>query len=401
VKGFFEASEVREKDPRPMLLPQCGACKLLKQCRSPLMEVSGEGAMGILVVGEAPGQHEDEQGVQFVGESGQVLRSALSHAGVDLDRDCWKTNALVCRPPKNRKPTQDEINYCRPNLIKTIETLKPRHIIPLGAAATSALLSPLWRENIGIISQWVGWHIPLQKWNCWVTPTYHPSFVLRSKEDKSGKVIKVWFERHLEQALTLSGRPWKKIPDYPSQVRVIEDPRVAAALIRGFIEKKHPCSFDYETNRLKPDPDNARIVTAAISRRGEETIAYPFLGEAVDATGEFLRSDLPKIGANTKFEDRWTIKQFGHRVNNWVWDGMNNAHILDNRRHVTSVEFQAFVRLGFEPWSYHIKPFLSNAGLDGLNRIYDIKLTDLLMYGGLDALVEYHVGVHQRKEALG
>src|SRR5688572_528647 len=86
---------------RPPTIPKCGACGLLKGCKSPKMPVSGKGAKGILIIGEAPGRDEDIQGRPFVGATGEKLETTLRKLGVEMRRDCWLTNALICRPKAN------------------------------------------------------------------------------------------------------------------------------------------------------------------------------------------------------------------------------------------------------------------------------------------------------------
>ena len=308
-----------------------------------------------------------------------------------------------CRPEGNRKPTKNEIDYCRPNLINTIKELKPKVIIPLGGTAIRSMLGPHWREDVGEVTTWVGWRIPLHRPNVWVAPNYHPSYVLREEKDKSSiaPVLKLWFRRHLEAAFTLTDRPWGRPPDYASQVRVELDPDAAAGWIRSIIHRGGATSFDYETNMLKPDSDEAEIVSCAICWRGKETVAYPMVGEAVTATKEYLLSDLPKIGANEKFEDRWSRSRLGCAVVNGVWDCMQSAHHLDCRSGITSVKFQAFVRLGQEPWDVAIRPYLVAAdGGNAKNRIRQADMRTLLLYNGLDSLMEYYIGGLQRAEMM-
>ena len=62
------------------------------------MPVSGEGRKGVLIVAEAPGYNEDQQGVQLVGNAGQELTRLLFNIGVRMRRDCWLTNSVICRP---------------------------------------------------------------------------------------------------------------------------------------------------------------------------------------------------------------------------------------------------------------------------------------------------------------
>jgi len=127
MKGFFDIKE-KKKD-------NCQLCGLYKNCLSPKMDYTGEGKKEILVIAEAPGKNEDEQGIQLIGKAGQKLRDELDYFGLDLDADCWKMNAIFCRPPNNRTPDNKEIGFCRPKVIKTIKKLKPKKILLLGKTA--------------------------------------------------------------------------------------------------------------------------------------------------------------------------------------------------------------------------------------------------------------------------
>lgn len=397
--AFFSPPPQQTSRVFDSLIPKCGECGLFKGCISPKMPLTGEGRKGALVIAEAPGAQEDQDNTQLVGKAGQTLRSILNSIGVDLDRDCWKTNSIICRPEDNRSPSSNEIDYCRPNLFREIRDLNPRVIIPMGAAAVYSLLGSLWRSDVGAIGRWVGWKIPDQQLNAWICPTWHPSYVLRTEEERNGPVVKLWFQRHLEQAFGLGGRPWVVgPPEFEKEVRIVIDPYEAADWIREKLDEGGLFSFDYETDRLKPDAEESGIVSCAICWKGKETIAYPWTGNAIEATRDFLVSDAPKIGANCKFEDRWSRKELGVSVRNWVWDGMVNAHALDTRPGITSVKFQAYIRLGQKPWGEHIKPYLESSESNTRNRIREVNLRDLLLYNGLDALMEFHIAVSQRKE---
>jgi DNA polymerase len=91
-----------------------------------------------MFVGEAPGFHEDKQGVPFVGAAGKLLDQLL--AGIGLSRpEIYITNVLLCRPPGNRDPMPDEISECERHLWKQIELIQPRVVATLGNFATKLL----------------------------------------------------------------------------------------------------------------------------------------------------------------------------------------------------------------------------------------------------------------------
>lgn len=397
MSGFFKASTLAQSQAPTPLIPRCGECGLYKSCMSPKMPVTGSGRRGILIVAESPGTKEDAEGEQLVGESGQFLRRVLREFDVDLDRDCWKTNAVICLPQtedgEHRPPTDAEIGYCRPNLIRTIKELQPESIILLGGPSVKSLIGWLWMPEPGSITRWVGWNIPAQRINAWVSPTYHPAYCIREGENG---VTSLWFRRHIETAISLRGRPWEAIPKYAAGIECTLDSQRAAAVIRQMIGRGGNVAFDYETNRLKPDAADAEIVCCSVCWEGKKTISFPWIGEAVVAMGELIRSPLGKIASNLKFEQRWSHKFFGYGAANWKWDTMQSAHWLDNRREITSIKFQAFVRLGVEEWDSHIKQFLSETDDEGINCVSkDVDLMDLLEYCAYDSLYEYLVAVQQ------
>jgi DNA polymerase len=99
---------------------------------------SGSPTADLMFVGEAPGFHEDKQGVPFVGAAGQLLGKLL--AGIGLTRsDVFVANVLKCRPPGNRDPLPDEIAACESHLFRQIELIQPRVVATLGNFATKLL----------------------------------------------------------------------------------------------------------------------------------------------------------------------------------------------------------------------------------------------------------------------
>jgi uracil-DNA glycosylase family 4 len=354
--------------------------------------------MGILIVGEAPGATEDEQGIPFCGKAGAYLEEVLESIGIDLRRDCWITNSLICRPPDNATPTDAQIEYCQPNLIKTVTALKPRVVITLGGKAVQSLMGWVWRgDDIGGVGKWAGWKIPCQKPNMWICPTYHPSYLLREHSNVLDKI----FKKHLETAFACQGVPWPELPDYKSQVEVILDTDIAAEIIRKITAKGGPCAFDYENTCLKPEYEGGEAVCASICWRGKKTIAYPWHGEAIEASREFLASpNTFKIASNLKHEDRWTRKMFGHGVRGWLWDTMLAAHVLDNREGgICGLKFQAFVVLGAQSYDDAIKQFLRTKKDRKINQVKEeVEIHQLLGYCGMDTLLEYKVAEVQMEK---
>jgi uracil-DNA glycosylase len=153
----------------------CLRCPL-HQGRTKVVFGSGNANADLMFVGEAPGMHEDLQGLPFVGRAGKLLDQLLE--GVGLQRgDVFITNVLLCRPPGNRDPQQEEIDTCKPYLHKKIELIEPKVICTLGNFATKLIT----RSQRGI----TGVHGRPQVHELGgrtvrVYPLYHPAAALRS-----------------------------------------------------------------------------------------------------------------------------------------------------------------------------------------------------------------------------
>jgi len=116
------------------LAKQIKVCTKCELHRSRKNAVPGEGPthVEIMLIGEGPGQREDEQGRPFVGASGKFLDQLLEQAGVTR-ADVWITNVVKCRPPGNRDPLPDEIEICTGNYLQhQIRIVNPSIIVTLG-----------------------------------------------------------------------------------------------------------------------------------------------------------------------------------------------------------------------------------------------------------------------------
>ena len=115
----------------------CTRCRLA-QGRTQVVFGSGNPRAELMFVGEAPGFHEDKQGLPFVGQAGKLLDTLL--AGIGLQRsDVFVANVLKCRPPGNRDPQPDEIEACESHLFRQIELIEPTIVATLGNFATKLL----------------------------------------------------------------------------------------------------------------------------------------------------------------------------------------------------------------------------------------------------------------------
>ena len=151
----------------------CTKCALAKG-RTQVVFGSGSPNADLVFVGEAPGFHEDQQGIPFVGQAGKLLDKLLG--GIGLTRaDVFVANVLKCRPPGNRDPLPEEIAACEPHLFRQIELLEPKLVATLGNFATKLLSG----KPTGITR--VHGHpqeVTLGARNVLLYPIYHPAAAL-------------------------------------------------------------------------------------------------------------------------------------------------------------------------------------------------------------------------------
>jgi len=396
MQGFFQSLQMADTRPPVPPTPRCGQCGLYLNCQSPKMLVFGKGLKKIFIVGEAPGEKDDEQGQTFIGESGDKLRGVLDKAGVDLDRDCWIGNSLRCHPENNKIPNPKMIDWCRPFTVNDIKELKPETIILLGASAVKSVIGWLWREDVGAISRWVGLRIPSIALNAYVCPTWHPSYIMRTENSRENEIAGALFEKHIAAAAKLQKRPWKEIPCHNASISCVYDHEQAAALLDRLTESGRPVAWDIETNMLKPDNPEARIVSCSFSD-GTTAFSFPWIGLAVVAAKRLLTSNVPKIGWNLAFETNWLKTKEGIDVNHWIWDGMLAAHLLNTTPDTKSLKFQAFATLGVDAWDAPAAPYLRADGSNIPNCIHEMPLDKLLTYGAYDSLYTYLICKKQMK----
>jgi len=108
----------------------CQKCEL-GSTRTHAVVGSGSLDAEVMFIGEAPGFHEDQKGIPFVGRAGNILSSLLDHIGMKRE-DIYIANILKCRPPKNRNPLKDEVEKCTSYLDAQIEIIQPSILVPLG-----------------------------------------------------------------------------------------------------------------------------------------------------------------------------------------------------------------------------------------------------------------------------
>ena len=148
----------------------CTHCPLSQTRRLPVMG-RGSHQADLMLIAEAPGGQEDQQGIPFVGRSGELLDRLLQDCGLSRE-ELYITNIIKCHPPGNRDPKEEEKAACLPYLKYETFLLKPKIIVCLGRVAALRIISP----DFKITRQHGAW---TYRKNCALTATYHPSAILR------------------------------------------------------------------------------------------------------------------------------------------------------------------------------------------------------------------------------
>jgi uracil-DNA glycosylase family 4 len=198
----------------------CTRCAL-SQGRTQVVFGSGSPDAELMFVGEAPGFHEDQQGIPFVGQAGKLLDKLLG--GIGLTRaDVFVVNVLKCRPPGNRDPQPEEIAACEPHLFRQIELIEPKLVATLGNFATKLLSGkPAGITRVHGYEQ----EVTLGARKVLLYPLYHPAAALYT----------------------------------PSMLKVLEDDfaRIPALLDRTLDEP--PAAADEVPARVEPEPASVQL----------------------------------------------------------------------------------------------------------------------------------------------
>lgn len=400
-----QKSLVREPGSKPVRVAKvrgmsgafdCSVCGLDKTCKSPKIGVYGEGRKGILIIGEAPSQIDDEQNAQFMGRGGVLLRSKLQDLGIDLYKDCWSISGVDCYPPDNRKPTNKELQCCWPRVEQVIKEKQPQFIWLMGPLALDTFYA--YREidhDKVVLTSWTRQCIADKKYNCWVLPQYHPDILVQNKDEN----LEAYFDLNLKWAVSCLYRERPTFVDWASMVVTLKEPKdIIDLLLRVIKAKPNKFVFDFETNSVKSYYPGTKVLSISFFFEG---VAYSFLLdhcknvwtiEEREQIVELLKTiledpNIMKSAHGLKFEHKWSRK-LGIHVNPWKSCTMTNQHILDSRDKLTGLKIQAFIRYGIEGYEREVKAYMTEDSKTHLNRLEEFDVGKLLLYGGADSLFE-------------
>lgn len=158
----------------------CTACRLCEQ-RTQTVFYDGNPRASVMLIGEGPGQNEDETGIPFVGRAGQLLTQILASVHIDRQQDIYICNIVKCRPPQNRAPLPDEMATCFDYLKAQIYFVRPHIILLAGATALKGILN-IQTGITKVRGQWLDTPYHGAK----AMAIFHPSYLLRNQSKAEG-----------------------------------------------------------------------------------------------------------------------------------------------------------------------------------------------------------------------
>jgi uracil-DNA glycosylase family 4 len=387
MEGFFAKEDMEDKDA------PCVKCKLHKTCNTPRIKVGGKGGKKILIIGEMPSATEDEEGVMGRGSATEILKLALKENGISLKKDCWKTNAVSCRTPKGKAPSKQQIKLCHSRLESVIKKKKPNLIILLGNVALDSFINTRLSEASGGINRWRGFIVPDQRYKTWMMSTYHPSHIMKSRDEK---ILLNLFKRDLEAGLK---KLKKKVPVYKHKIEILSNDRANNMLQQYLDSPPDLLSFDYETTGLKPYKKGHEIVCVAVCC-SDTAFAFTLEDKKVLKYWKQVLKDkgIKKTAQNLKFEQLWSKIILGTTVKGWKWDTMQASHILDNRKYIVGLKFQSYINFGQEDYSSHLDKYIKTKDDEEFNKIREAGINQVMQYCAMDAILEHKLALKQMKE---
>ncbi len=299
----------------------CTKCELYKYAKINCMKTSGNLDSQILICGEAPGQQEDEDGIPFVGKSGQVLRDALKTAGIV---DFAITNICRCRPPNNRTPTPEEIKICSLYTIDEINVGLPnlKLIVPVGNVALRAFTG---KQGITRVSgeEWTWGDFKLM-------PLVHPRYVLENQLETDK------FFNHVARINQILSGGLTSEEDF-GEYHVIKTQKEWDELEDKLYHSKF-FVYDLETTGLNPFFPDQFIRTINFSFSDREAYTLPLKQdwmeeEAVLTDLKFIFENrrIGKCNHNIKFDNLWMLSRLGIEVKGTVYDTMIAEYLLKGK----------------------------------------------------------------------
>ena len=328
--SFYHIDQLRQKEGNRKINEElvgkfgCDFCNKNKGINSPNMQPTGVNNPYFYILGWCPGEMEDKQGEPFVGKSGKYLRKILNDVFTirEVKNKFRFNNCVRCRlltnEGKNKKPTENDLVFCRKSIEDDIKKSNPKVVIGLGDVPF------FWfTRRKDKISLWRGRHIPvgIDEWKGYLYPTFHPSYPVREEERYGYNEIRHCFEMDYNRLNTLyKSGVFEECYLVSNKEDIFEGVKTFDSISKDELCEEladfanyATIAIDIENRPLRPYYDDAKIISIGISN-GVRTISFPYRNEFRDIVKTFLLESKLKICHNLQHELEWFLKFFGPEV---------------------------------------------------------------------------------------
>lgn len=336
----------------------------------------------VLVVGESPGEQEDQEGIPFVGLSGKLLRETLEATGFDIEREVRFTNAVRCHPPDNKTGKREQ-KYCQGFMLDDIEQYDPDLVLLMGNTPLNAVLGETG------ITTWNG--VVVERPERIYVPLFHPAYILRNDA-----VMDDWLTGFINAVDTLDGnyssRGTRREYLFPETVGDVRE-------MTKYLLSCDMISYDTETTSLDAFDDDAYVIVVSFAG-GEHAYAFPLdhpdswwtdqeYDEILDLMTSLFQKMAGKIvGHNLKFDMIMTWQLLGM---DWIIPGgdtMLMSHLIDSRKGIHGLKRLAGLHLGMYDYDKELQDYIDDhpeANPEAGGNYGNIPLEVLMPYAAMDA----------------
>lgn len=336
--------------------PDCRLCGLYKKAQSVCLVGQGPRDAKVMVIGEAPGQREDDIRRPFSGPAGQRLDLELQRVGIKRE-DIYITNVIKCRPPENRTPEKSEMKACYGYLEKELEIIRPSYILLLGNIALQAVL-----KKSGI-TKYRGEIYRVD--NKAILATFHPSAIRRFPHYEP-----YFFTDFIRFSQIVKGV--KQLP--PPRVTIVRSLEQLRELIQA-IKESPVFAYDVETEGLYEWVPFSRLWCLGIATSADRAWVIPlehpehkwsdFAKDQIHKTLIYIFETLERKRAahNGEYDNRWLRSRDIQAKH--TFDSMIAAHLL-NENLAKGLESLAGMFLGVSPYKTKVDVTLHPPPLEPL-----------------------------------
>lgn len=390
-----------EKVTKSKIVYDCERCGLYKneKLNKPKFEtIIGENYNGLVIVADTPSREDDIKGLALINERASVLRASAFKNKVNLLKEAAIIFAHRCY---KRNPTDSEFKCCQSLLENDLKELKPKLIVTLGEMAFKSVMNLKNKIGHTKIRNRV---IPCYEHNALIYTmfdpnnvfTYHTKFALQKDMERCWQLWKNQFHKRtvvneiLEERKILEG----------IRIEEIKTPAQLKDEFENYLLLQKRLALDYETTNLNPYDDFFEIITIQIST--EDKVAYVIHEDFWINNPEnwklicnymillLTNPNILKVIQNAKFEDLCSRYVFNipYIVNTFCT--MLATHVIDERKGVTSLDFQNLVRFGIPPYDDAVKQYKELKTKDNItNSLRQAAREELIKYGGLDVITAF------------